>query len=642
MAGRLTNPHWIALFLCIAGIMDVYSQESTFPIRINSSLQNFHNNTGQGLYAGIQRSSDTLDLPFLDDFSYAGYYPDPHLWSDRHVFRNNDMAIRPPSQGFVTFDGLDSSGRPYDNSALSATGRADFLTSLPLRLGAYTAADSLVLTFSYQPAGWSESPEPSDSLILEFRSNSGSWNRVWFVNGSTVQPFRYAVIALSDPQYLYDGMRMRWVNHGSLTGLVDCWHLDYVLLNSGRTMSDTLFNDIALVQTNATYLRPYRSMPLSHFLADTTRFLNPTHGVGIVNNGGSVSYNRAYRVFDQISSVPLFTSPPLPSLTLGTLSSSVLIFQRFAVPTPVGDSMTLRIEYSVQSAGDRLTRNDTMSESVKLWNEFAYDDGTAETGYGINVIAGSCANKFWLSRPDTLRGVWMYFTQAAANASNELFVLKVWSQIQEGGRAATEIFRSSIPYRPRYGDSIGHFQYFAINPPLVVQDSFYIGWQQETPGLINIGLDRNDTLVRYNRWFNTQGIWEESSIAGSWMIRPVMGGPFRYPAHVKPNDALSKSWTVYPNPLPRENPIISIVGYGVLQSIQLWDATGRLMEQVRLNSSHSFDSNQGTYELDPQAGPESRAVYRFSIPANAMKPGVYGLILQEEGGSIHRCKVLIP
>ncbi|NBV04315.1 MAG: hypothetical protein EBS08_01415, partial [Cytophagia bacterium] len=276
----------------------------------------------------------------------------------------------------------------------------------------------------------------------------------------------------------------------------------------------------------------------------------PTHGVTVVNNGNSVTYDRSYRVFAQSATVPLINSSPLPSLTLGTLSSSGLIFQRFAVPTSSADSLTLRIEYTVQTLGDNLPRNDTLHESVKLWNEFAYDDGTAETGYGINVVAGSCANKFWLAKPDTLRGVWMYFTQAAANASNELFVLKVWSQIQEGGRAATEIFRSPIPYRPRYGDSIGHFQYFAINPPLLVQDSFYIGWQQETPGLINIGLDRNDTLVRYNRWYNTQGIWEESSIAGSWMIRPVMGGPFRYPAYIPTEDHSSLSaWSVFPNPV---------------------------------------------------------------------------------------------
>lgn len=625
MVGRLIRCLGLVGLLSLASWVKVMAQEGIYPIRLNSILRDHPAPSAASLHARTQRSTDTLALPFVDDFSYSGYFPDPQRWADRHVFRNNDMAIRPPGQGFVTFDGLDSTGRPYDNSALSASGRADYLTSRPLRLGGYSSVDSLFLTFAYQPAGWSESPEPTDSLILEFQSNSGSWNKVWHANGSSVQPFRFAVIGLSDPQYLYDGMRMRWVNYGSLTGLVDCWHLDYVFLDAGRSSLDTLFDDLALVQTNATYLRPYRSMPLNQFMEDTSRFLNPTHGVSVVNNGSSVTYDRSYRVFAQNATVPLINSSPLPSLTLGTLSSSGLIFQRFAVPTSSADSLTLRIEYVVQATVDNLPRNDTLNESVKLWNEFAYDDGTAETGYGINVVAGSCANKFWLSKPDTLRGVWMYFTQAAANASNELFVLKVWSQIQEGGRAATEIFRSPIPYRPRYGDSIGHFQYFAINPPLLVQDSFYIGWQQETPGLINIGLDRNDTLVRYNRWYNTQGIWEESSIAGSWMIRPVMGGPFRYPASIRSDEnTLPTQWSVVPNPVQASNPVIYFKGPGQLSSAQLWNTAGVLMGQI------SYETEQ-----------ESERSYAFEIPSRALTPGIYLLLLKDFNGAIHPCKILV-
>jgi hypothetical protein len=424
---------------------------------------------------------------------------------------------------------------------------------------------------------------------------------------------------------------------------VDCWHLDYVYLNSGRSSSDTLFSDIALVQTNATYLRPYRSMPLNQFMEDTSRFLNPTHGVTVVNNGSSVSYDRSYRVFAQNASVPLLNSAPLPSLTLGTLGNSGLIFQRFPVPTSSADSLTLRIEYSVQALVDNLNRNDTLVESVKLWNEFAYDDGTAETGYGINVVAGSCANKFWLSKPDTLRGVWMYFTQAAANASNELFVLKVWSQIQEGGRTATEIFRSTIPYRPRYGDSIGHFQYFAINPPLLVQDSFYVGWQQETPGLINIGLDRNDTLVRYNRWFNTQGIWEESSIAGSWMIRPVMGGPFRYPASIRSDEnPLVSKWFAVPNPVQTSNPIIKLKGTGLLSFAQLWNSSGFLMGEVSFEPAQESNQNQGTGFGESSSTYDSQGSYSFEIPSSALTTGIYMLLLKDINGTIHRCKVLIP
>ena len=39
---------------------------------------------------------DSIDLPFIDDFSYAGPYPDPNLWLDNRVFINNSMGFSPP------------------------------------------------------------------------------------------------------------------------------------------------------------------------------------------------------------------------------------------------------------------------------------------------------------------------------------------------------------------------------------------------------------------------------------------------------------------------------------------------------------------------------------------------------------------
>ncbi|MFM8318425.1 MAG: hypothetical protein ACKOAV_08640, partial [Bacteroidota bacterium] len=120
--------------MSLASWAKVMAQEVIYPIRLNPILRDHPPPSAAGSFVRTQRSTDTLALPFVDDFSYSGYFPGPQRWADRHVFRNNDMAIRPPGQGFVTFDGLDSTGRPYDNSSFSASGRADFLTSRPLRL----------------------------------------------------------------------------------------------------------------------------------------------------------------------------------------------------------------------------------------------------------------------------------------------------------------------------------------------------------------------------------------------------------------------------------------------------------------------------------------------------------------------------
>ena len=619
MVSRLIAlPVWIAGLL---GCFSAWGQEGTFaprrnPLALGTSSSSF------------LRLNDTLDLPFEDDFSNVGPRPSYAHWIDASVYRNNDMAVRPPSQGFVTFDGLDSAGYPYDASSLLAVGRADRLQSLPIRLGSYGPQDSLYLSFAYQPAGWCESPEPVDSFLLEFSTRSGLWQRVWFALGGTLQPFRTVMVPVRDTGFLYDGFAMRWSSYGSLTGLVDVWHLDYVRLASGRNAGDSLRNDVSPVHTNATYLRPYRSMPFDQFMADTLRFLNPLHGYDLNNNGVATSVNHRYQVFQDGGAAPWLSSPVLNLPNLGTAQNFGMVYPRFVVPIAGGDSVDLVLEYGTQANGDVNPANDTLRERVRWWNYLAYDDGTAETGYGINVVAGSVANKFWLARPDSLRGVWMYFTQAAANASNELFVLKVWSQVQERGRGATEIYRSNIPYRPVYGDSIGHFVFFGIDPPLPVSDSFYVGWQQETPGLLNIGLDRNDTLVRYNRWFNTQGIWEESSIAGSWMIRPVLGGPFRYPASVAPASSrmLNKC---YPNPWNAQQESL------IFQS---------LSQPLRINlfSSSGQPIDGSTEAMDP-LNDLSDHVRRWAFrPSRIPTSGLYLLEVLTQDGHLHRFKILVP
>ncbi|MFM7588237.1 MAG: hypothetical protein ACKO55_03900, partial [Bacteroidota bacterium] len=65
----------------------VLAQEGVFPLNNNPTLLNFYRQPIINTQASIQRSVDTLALPFGDDFSYSGYFPDPQRWADRHVFR---------------------------------------------------------------------------------------------------------------------------------------------------------------------------------------------------------------------------------------------------------------------------------------------------------------------------------------------------------------------------------------------------------------------------------------------------------------------------------------------------------------------------------------------------------------------------
>jgi len=131
---------------------------------------------------GQLNESKSLELPFLDDFSTSNIYPDATKWvNSRSVFINKDIPYLPPTIGGATFDAIDSLGKVYPN-ALWIPFKADVMTSVPIRLDsvfspvarALSPADSVYLSFFYQPQGHGEAPESADSLLLQFARKGDS------------------------------------------------------------------------------------------------------------------------------------------------------------------------------------------------------------------------------------------------------------------------------------------------------------------------------------------------------------------------------------------------------------------------------------------------------------------------------------
>jgi len=126
------------------------------------------------------RLSPMLTLPFFDDFTTSRVFPDAHRWVGKTTFVNNSFCYLPPNQWVATFDALDSTGNVY-SMAVPAPFKADRLTSQPIRLDSVFLpapaklgpADSLYLSFYYQPQGLGDAPETGDSLVLTFREMTG-------------------------------------------------------------------------------------------------------------------------------------------------------------------------------------------------------------------------------------------------------------------------------------------------------------------------------------------------------------------------------------------------------------------------------------------------------------------------------------
>ena len=119
-------------------------------------------------HSQLRAITDTVQLPFIDDFSYSLFapdhkYPDQNLWMDRDVYVNTTYPVLPPTIGVATFDGLNEFGVPYDTSGVPQSdifdsNPADSLTSLPIHLETVTPDDSVYLSFFYEKMGIGDFP----------------------------------------------------------------------------------------------------------------------------------------------------------------------------------------------------------------------------------------------------------------------------------------------------------------------------------------------------------------------------------------------------------------------------------------------------------------------------------------------------
>ena len=172
-----------------------------------------------------------LTLPFFDDFSKAGIYPDPAKWTDRDVLVNDGFPMMPPTRKAATFDVLDANGRVYDY-AISNPFVAEYLTSARIRLDsvfapvakALSPADSLYFSFYYQPQGYGNKPEDGDSLVLQFG------------NTTPRQEFQYIEYNQVSIQEIFDIMPVDTLfPHDTVWAFGDCDHNLFAIITDTIT-----------------------------------------------------------------------------------------------------------------------------------------------------------------------------------------------------------------------------------------------------------------------------------------------------------------------------------------------------------------------------------------------------------------------
>ncbi len=538
----------IILLLFLTGVTG-RPQEVLGGLQVNNAVREQHLK-----HPVLKSSAGLIELPFFDDFSGSEVYPDHTKWADRYVYINTNYPVNPVSVGVATLDAIDETGALYEHATIWPF-LADRLTSNPINLS-YMPADSIYLSFFYQPQGRGDVPQPHDSLRVEFWSPSTeSWSIVWSVPGDSLHEFRLAMIPVTDTIYLMEGFRFRFSNIASIAdnrinpgsmGNADHWHIDYVVLDRNRSYTDTVFSDVAFTEPIRSALNNYEAMPWEQFRAGRIAEMGSVLPVSYRNNDIITrSVQRHFSIYD------IYENRPAHNFSGGSTvigpgeihNFDADLTWSFTSASP--DSARFRIRAWLTVDGLEPDNNDTVIYYQDFGNYFALDDGSAENGYGLSGGGAENARiacRFRAYRADTLRAVKIYFNQSLNDASRQHFKLAVWDD--DSGRPGNLVY-SQEDFRPEYEDGVNSFHTYRLDEAIPVSQVFYVGIIQTSSSFLNIGFDVNRNN-RSRNYYNIHGEWKNSSFEGSLMVRPVLGMRHR-PMNVT-DPVINEIMRVYPNP----------------------------------------------------------------------------------------------
>lgn len=595
----------------------MWSQEVVTGLRVNRLVKEGHENRRQ---AKRLSAPGPLELPFFDDFSGYQLFPSPDRWSDDYVFINNTYTDQQITTGVATFDCLDSTGMLYESANFESF-EADHLTSLPINLN-YPPTAGIWLSFYYQPGGLADPPELKDSLTLQFYAPlEDTWHSVWKSGGSIDQPFKQVMIRIDEARFLQAGFRFRFVNWASLqklddqaqVGNQDIWNIDYVYLNRNRTEADTTHHDVAFRTGLRSILKTHESMPWQefrqvylqemgafipvHYRNNDTIIRNVTRNFvirDVFGNTGSYSFSAGATNIDPMTSVDYNAS---------------LIY---TFNTTGNDSALFRITCILKTDDFDPKQNDTIKYDQVFSNYFAFDDGSAEAGYGINGSGSRnamAAYRFRTFMEDTIRAIGICFNDSYMNSNRRAFDLMIWG---DNNDIPGDVLYSVEGEIVEEAGMINGYYIYVLPEAVPVNGVFYAGWKQVSETFLNAGFDINTpNNGRQLYWLNGQ--WLPSQAKGSLMIRPLVGHALKTTGIDDTPLPENRMFRLWPNPAGDVITLIcSEISGGEPEQVSIIDLRGH--ELIRVTYTEKIDVSSlkaGIYTVIPVKGGRAAGYLRL-------------------------------
>ncbi len=568
------------------------------------------------------RSKKVVNLPFVDDFSNPGPYPNPNLWTDNQVFINQNLPLNPPSYGVATFDGLNAEGIPYPRN-----GSSDTLTSQPIDL---SGENTVYLSFYIQGKGIGFIPRVQDSLVLEGKGPVGNWVNLHTFEGLEeeyiTQPapqFQRFSTAISD-SLLHSNFQFRFRNYSSNKGLESLWHIDYVMVT--RQQPDQYVDDVSFVSPAPFVLYPYTAYPLKQ-LKNSDDLINNQLPISLQNNSRD-RHTIDTSLFEIVNArtrevlfrdASLLEIPPIVEVNQRNidpgLSEFTNTFPTFSIRDYIeetNDSVLVlesRYEYVLRSEDNfpAFQANNNVKRTTKLANYIAFDDGTVESSlatYNGNGIVAKIATEYEIFEPDSLQSVRILFPYIIEDYTDKRFNLLIYI-----GELKEEPDYKITGLQPEQGTYYQPFTEYILKDYLeegilLPQGKFYIGWehpQGNDRDFIPFGFDKNQIDANNFIFFDVGGGWQNVAEAsplnvGAVMMRPVVGQAEFLSS--KANQKINRNISIFPNPSSSELYIKAPANIQI-SHWQLYDISGKLIRRNTINSSSIsiYDLRSGIYFL---------------------------------------------
>ncbi len=553
-----------------------------------------------------KKSVDTLSLPFFYDFSDSSDYSKHFV--DNFVSIDYTQSVLPPSIGTACFDALDNKENFY--YSYSHSGIADYLTTKPIDLY-FPGETSIYISFYYEPQGLLDAPQASDSLVLQFFApNQKLWKTVWSKSNTGDVAFKQVIIHIADTSFLQKGFRFRFYNRVSMSSsskpslVSDCdfWFLDYIYLNKNRSATDTIRKDIAFQNYVKFKFDDYQQIPYTHYKQAENK-INHNIYINFRNNDNKLrTIDSMYFVFHDIKHILENDTLQLGSSNFGPFYNFYLKKEdiNFRLPNISAGYLDYMLETKLVTDTYDSTCNNIINQHKRIGVVYAYDDGTAENGYGLfgdGTFNSFVAQKYYTYKKDYMTGVAVYFNKTFDNAQPYYFTAIVWNNDKQKGVPAAIIYKEEG--FPLNHERLNRFQVYKFAKPVEVSDTFFVGWEKIVDDLMNVGMDLNSTAKNY-KYYNINGTWQKSSYPGVLMIRPIFGN-----VDLADNKELKTNKTelnIYPNPADNFlNIQIDNRNYNYLK-IRIMDLDGRCVIRSEFNTNNTTIDvsalNQGIYILE--------------------------------------------